>query len=261
MKRNVVIFICAWSALFGAWALANPPSGTIGITTGVISSDGAGNIRIAGGVPVTALDVNGTTTIRKSLDMANNRIINVSAPVAGTDAANKTYMDTLVADISSAMVKIWGQGRPNVSVLTVAGVCGDTSECYKDVNSSGSCNAGDIKIARSNKITTWDRSPSVCPAGWWVCSAAERDANGGTEGYGSCGSATRRIVSCDPPASNLDQLFVIAASTWAWVSDPATITTNAYYGRIIPTTGTYTDDATNRDEICAMMPVWCCASY
>ena len=259
MKGKLTILICAWSALFVAWVFANPPSGTIGITTGIISSDSAGKIGITTAIPVTALDINGTTTIRKSLTMVNNKIINLATPSALLDAANKAYTDAQIANIGSAMVKIWGQGRPNASVLTVAGVCGGVSECYKDVDASGSCNAGDIKIARSNKITTWDRSPSVCPANWWVCSAAERDVNGTTAGYGSCGSVTRRIVDCDPPATLLDELFVTAASAWAWVSDPSDNTTNAYYGRTIPTTGAYTNDATNSDEICAMLPVWCCS--
>jgi hypothetical protein len=261
MKRNVIIFICAWSILFFAWALADPPNGPVGETFGKIAVDTLGNVGIATNTPATLLDINGTTTIRKSLDMTGNRIINVATPTSSMDAVNKAYADTQMAAISSVATMLWGNGRPNVGVLTVLGVCGGTSECYKDMDASASCNIGDIKIARSDRISTWDRSPAVCPANWRVCSAAERDINGTGTGYGSCGSVTRRIITCDPPATLHDELFVIAASAWAWVSDPATDIVNSYYGRIIPTTGTYTDDVSNRDEICAMMPVWCCSSY
>src|SRR3989344_7514450 len=120
MSNKVFILILAWSGLLAAWTLASPPSGTPGATSGALFSSSSGNIGIKTSVPETTLDVNGTTTIRKSLDMANNRIMNVATPTATLDAANKAYVDAQIAGMTSSTTKIWSQGRPGTAVINAA---------------------------------------------------------------------------------------------------------------------------------------------
>lgn len=245
MPRKVFILILIGSAIFAAWTFASPPSGTPGTTLGALFGNSAGNVGIQTSSPVTALDVNGTTTIRKSLDITNNRIMNVSTPVADTDAANKTYVDTLIGSVSSTTVKIWGQGRPNTDVVTVANVCGGTSECYNDMNGSGSCNAGDMKIARSVRTATWDGAAAVCPAGWWVCPAGDR-------GTAACGSGSKNIIFCDVTTGTND----LSSNTadWGWIADTGTSTTleRGMISRVIA-------GAPVEQNTCHIIPVWCCA--
>ena len=241
MSNKVLILILMWSGILVAWTLASPPSGTPGATPAALFSDSAGNIGIKTTTPATLLDVNGTTTIRSSLDMTNNRIINVASPITDLDAVNKAYVD---AQISSTTVKLWGQGRPNTSVVTVAGVCGGTSECYKDVDAGGSCNTGDIKIARSVRTATWDGAQAVCPANWWVCSAANR-------GTAACGSGNKNIIFCDVTTGTND--LSPNTADWGWIADTGTSATleRGMISRVIA-------GAANEQNACHLLPVWCC---
>lgn len=50
---------------------------------------------LSGGTITGNLSVNGTTTLNNNLNMGNNVITNVGNPVAGTDALNKDYVDSL----------------------------------------------------------------------------------------------------------------------------------------------------------------------
>ena len=155
--RQLFILIIVWSALLGAWAFANPPEGTVGVTHGILSSDGMNNIGIATSTPMSDLDINGTTTIRKSLDMANNRIMNVATPTVTLDAANKAYVDAQIAEMTSSTTRIWSQGRPGTAVINVAG------ECTRTVSGKT------VKVSRSTRPVTWDNAQAACPTGWWVC--------------------------------------------------------------------------------------------
>lgn len=233
MSNKVFILILFWSGLLAAWTFASPPSGTPGNTFGALFSDSAGNIGIKTSIPTTALDVNGTTTIRKSLDMTNNRIINVATPTSSLDAANKAYVDAQIAGVTSSTTKIWGQGRPGTAVINTAG------ECTRVISGKT------VKISRSTRPASWDGAGAACPAGWWVCSAADR-------GAATCGSGNRAGVRCDIPNSSNDELFTLS-NTWGWVSDAGSVT-NREFGRLVLTAGTTTDDYS-----CTLIPVWCCS--
>ena len=102
MRKKAFILVGISSLCLAAWTLANPPAGTPGVSKGAIAADSAGNIGIGTVAPATLLDVNGTTTIRKTLDMTGNRIWNVATPTSSTDAANKAYVDLQIANISSS---------------------------------------------------------------------------------------------------------------------------------------------------------------
>jgi hypothetical protein len=227
--------------MLAAWTLASPPSGTPGATNGGLFGDSAGNIGIKTSTPATTLDVNGTTTIRKSLDMTSNRIINVATPTSSLDAVNKAYVDTQIASVSSSTMKVWGQGRTGTAIINDAG------ECTRLISGKT------VKISRSTRPTTWDNAAAACPAGWWVCSASDR-------GTAACGSGNRTYVECNqrqnPTPTYLDDIATWATTSgmpWGWVSN-AGATTNTAFGGMVTTAGVLQET-----YICDMMPVWCCS--
>ncbi len=239
----IISSILIATTLFSVWTLANPPSGAPGTTSGAISATSSAGI--------WSVTINGTTTIQKILDMTNNRIINVALPLLNADAVNKAYIDSQIANISSSTTRIWGEGRPGTA-LVAGTACSNTAECYRDMNSSGSCNAGDIKIARSSRPASWDGSSAACPSNWWICTASERDINGATVDYGICGSGSRNSAVCDIPASTNNEIFA-ATTNQSWVADTAT-TNNREFGRTVQVNGTALEN-----YICSLLPVWCCA--
>lgn len=234
MKRQLTTLIIIGSAFLGAWTLAAPPAGTIGASVRSLFTDATGNIGIKTSSPATLLDINGTTTIRKSLDMANNRILTVATPTIGLDAINKTYADTVIGSMGPA-IKLWGEGRPGASVVNANGECTNTI--------AGSV----IKVSRSTRVATWDGARAACPANWWVCSAAER-------GTLVCGNTSRNILYCNVPSST-DDLQTNTAN-WGWVSNTASTTTSLLWGKIkqAATGGTASDQ-----YMCNLLPVWCCS--
>lgn len=234
MKRQAIVLIIVWSGILAAGVFANPPSGTPGTTSGVLFSDNAGNIGIKTFIPATALDVNGTVTIRKSLNMANNRIINLIAPATSTDAASKAYTDAQTANMASSTMRLWGEGRPGTNITNAAGECTNT------------VNGAQIKVSRSSNTATWDGSRAACPANWWVCSATER-------GTGACASGvTRNAIYCNP--APVDEELTSVTNDWAWISDTAT--TNDRKGKI---TRTISGANTLEQYACSILPVWCCS--
>lgn len=243
MKKQLSIIIFVWVVALAGWTLASPPSGTIGTSVRSLFTDATGNVGIQTASPTTLLDINGTTTIRKSLDMAGNKIINVAAPTSGLDAVNKTYVDMVIGSMGPN-IKLWGEGRPGAAVMTPAGNCTSTL-------------AGPIiKISRSTRLATWDGAAAACPVGWWVCTAAER-------GTRACGTGGRNIMGCDTPESLNDDLVLYTGATIAWVSNTASstssdspVTTYPYWGKMAYITA---GNNTQNGLTCSLLPVWCCS--
>lgn len=233
MKRHTLILILVWSTLLVAWTFANPPNGTVGTTRGAIYGDSAGNIGIKTSTPATPLDVNGVMTIRKSLTVMNNRIINLLAGATSTDAVNKAYADAQTANMTSSTIKLWGAGRPGTAVITTAG------ECVTTVSET------QVKVSRSNNTATWDGARAACPANWWVCSALER-------GSQTCGTTAKSIIVCDPVPVN-EELFEIN-DNWGWISDTATAD-----DRKAKAARTVSGANTVEQYACSRAPVWCCS--
>ncbi len=242
MPNRVFILVLLFSGAFAALAFANPPSGAPGTTFGALFSNSAGNIGIKTSSPATLLDINGTTTIRKSLDMAGNRILNVAAPATSTDAVNKAYADAQTANMAtSTSPGLWGQGRPGATVVNALG------ECTPTVNGT------QIKTSRSGNTATWDGARAACPANWWVCSAAER-------GTASCGTGNRPVLRCDPANATNNELYYLTGSAveitdnWAWVSDAATSSDTRAKAASIASGAN-----TSEQYACNIAPVWCCS--
>lgn len=242
MPKTVFILVLIFSGFFAAWTFASPPTGTIGQTLGALFSNSSGDIGIRTSSPVTLLDVNGIVTIRKSLDMTNNRIINVAAPISAADGVNKAYVDAQAANMATTTaIGLWGQGRPGATVVNALGECTST------------INAAIAKISRSGNTATWDGARAACPANWWVCSAAER-------GTIACGSSNKPILFCDPANSSNNELYhltglgVELTGNWAWVSDTAT--TN---DRMAKAASIANGANTSEKYACNIAPVWCCS--
>lgn len=250
MKRNITAFVLIWSALFVVWAAANPPNGGAGAGTGKITADGSGNIGIATSTPMALLDVNGTTTIRKSLDMTVNKITNVAMPVAGTDAVPLPYISTQIAATSSSTTRLWGEGRPGSAVGSPG-----AGQCTHVVNGRT------IKISKSSYTATWDKAAAACPANWWVCTASERDYNDAGANFGVCpssGATISQITRCDGSyagdPTHYDNWYVPpqnAENNIVWVSD---VGSTAYTGSAVSTTG-----LASNESMCTIAPVWCCS--
>ena len=81
------------------------------------------------------VQTNGDTPMEGDLDMASNKIVNVAAPTATTDAANKSYVDTEIAAVDhsefiqrdgsvamTANLDMGGQSLANVANVTCAAV-------------------------------------------------------------------------------------------------------------------------------------------
>ena len=253
MKKQTSVIIFIWSAILIGWAFANPPSGTVGTTQGIITADASNNVGIATSTPATDLDINGTTTIRKSLNMTGGRILNVATPTAATDGVPLNYLSSQIATVSSSTTRLWGKGRPGATVENAAGQCTTT------------VGGRTVKISKSTFVANWDKSASACPAGWWVCTAAERDINGATANFGACptsGAVARQLVGCDPTYENpahYDNLYVPAIpdtvtfqTDIVWVADA---TATPHYGRAVSSVGGTVKD----DVMCVTAPVWCCS--
>lgn len=240
MKKQISIIIFVWASALAGWTLANPP-------TAKFFADSVNNIGIATSTPMSDLDVNGTTTIRKSLDMTANKIINVATPVAGTDGVPMSYISLYIGGVSSSTTRLWGEGRPGATVPSPA-----TGQCTNTVDGRT------IKISKSNYSATWDKAAAACPAGWWVCTAAERDLNGGA-GFGACpasGAVASPPQLCNPAytgATPFQDIYVPAASTdIVWVAD---VGTTAHIGKAVSAVGGAAAD----NALCIATRVWCCS--
>ena len=95
----------------GAITLAglNYPSSD-GATDQVLKTDGSGNLSFIGisalqGAGMQDLSDDTTPQLGGELDALNNKIVNLGAPTAGGDAANKTYVDNTVGNIDAAFIE------------------------------------------------------------------------------------------------------------------------------------------------------------
>jgi hypothetical protein len=155
--------------------------------------------------------------------------------------------------VNSSTTRVWGRGRPGATVVNAAGQCTTT------------VNGRTVKISKSSFVANWDKAASACPAGWWVCTAAERDINGTTAGFGSCptsGAIQSQLVGCDPTyanAAHYDNLYVPAIpdtvtfqTDIVWVADTGA---TAHVGKAVAASG----GAAKDDVMCIAAPVWCCS--
>lgn len=242
MPKTVFILVLIFSGFFAAWTFASPPSGTIGTSVRSLFTDASGNVGIKTATPATLLDVNGAITIRGALNIMNNFISNLATPITLNDAATKAYADEIMG--TNGNFHAWSTARPGTSVVRAAGECTKTTPI------------GTMKIARSNNAGQWDTAQSLCPQGWWMCSAADFDHDAGT-GYGSCAAGSignRYAITCELRVGGSwtddDMYPTLGGVNYAWIANQGTSQT---YGGVINNSG-----ALGQDYMCSALPVWCC---
>lgn len=120
-----------------------------------------------------------------NLDLYLNKIINLAAPTAASDAVTKKYVDDKITAPNNT--RLWGEGRPNVDVK------------------GNNCTNGTIKFDISSKSTHWGSAASVCKAGWWVCTVAER-------GDAACGASGAASKDCGGVNTNNSKIWVADSS-------------------------------------------------
>lgn len=139
----------------GAVSLAS----TLGVTGAITASGGVigdvtGNVTSVGASSLYDL------TVTNSLDMSNKVISNVATPVADTDAANKTYVDSIAQGIDA---------KASCLVATTA-----------NITLSGTQTIDGVAVTAGQRVLVKDQSSSaqngiyVCAAGGWSRST---DAN------------------------------------------------------------------------------------
>lgn len=112
----------------------------------------------------TALLRDGTSVVSADISFNSHKLLNVATPVAGTDAANKTYVDTAVTGLLDFKGSTDCSGNPNYPaaskgdayIVSVAGKIGGASGI--------SVNAGDMYFALADNAggtqaavgTSWD---------------------------------------------------------------------------------------------------------
>lgn len=136
----------------------------------------------------------------RNIDVSNTNIVNVATPIAGTDAANKSYVD---GQVSTNVVKTPGITAPKMCSFFVSNSNGSETPC-----SSGTCATQNIKgsCANSGSVTrSATGSYSFAPVGGFFSDFSTVNC---TASYSVCsGSGV-----CNPRVSNS-----ISSSTRAFV--------------------------------------------
>lgn len=215
-------------------------------------SSGGGQVIVAGNVGI------GTATPGAKLEVAGQIKITGGIPGASkvltSDAAGLATWETPVYGFPG---KLNGQGRPGVVLSNVAG------ECARVVGGNT------IKISRGLPPNEWGAAAGACPAGWWVCSAAER-------GAGTCGDISGEwtgyatLDHCRPDYRDGKGEYTRYTRN-AWAADVYT-SGGISRGTLIDIRGRTQDLGDDRDyrsgppvtyppatEFCNIYPTWCCA--
>ena len=239
MSNKIFVLILIWTLVGALWLWAapteNPPGGG-----GLIKwQKSAGRILISTSTRWAA------TTPTAIINFNSQIVTGVPDPIDTTDAVNKNYADQNYGGANTT--RLWGQGRVgNSDVINING------ECKTDTNRDGT---DDTKVSRSKYNATWDGAAAICPKGWWVCKASERDDNGATAGYGACGSGNHDYEWCDT-GGNADE-FALESDDNAWVSNQTSGTGLEWRRGMIISAGGSENNTSRRDK-CSIRRVWCC---
>jgi hypothetical protein len=128
---------------------------------------------------------------------------------------------------------LWGQGRPGAQAYGTI------------VNQACTSTSPGIYFGLSQVIATWNEAASACPAGTWVCTAAER-------GTSTCDTTRPDDPTCDYRLCDDSCANSLANAHLGWLSDAASgISTGEYQSE----NGTAPVGAAT----CTHLAVWCCS--
>lgn len=133
------------STTVGAGAVSIVASDTDASTTITVTSAGTGAAAVdieatTGGVTVTAGTNITLAPDSGTVDVSNKRITSVATPVSGTDAPNKTYVDSLGANAATAVY------ITNANYATTLGAGNATSDTLYIIDGSIDCGSVSITI-------------------------------------------------------------------------------------------------------------------
>jgi hypothetical protein len=193
-----------------AWASGVPPAAS------VLNYAAAAGLNIANGV-VVPLD-------QDAIPGADFRLV---------AAVSATHVVIDVLGYFADRHPLAGEGRPGTAVAGT-GPRPDVLELC--VGPTG------ISFGMSEQMAPWGETPAVCPAGYWVCSAAER-------GTAPC-AVHRTDTDCDARDCAHGCVDLLATNHVAWVADAADTSSGHYADEMGTDAGTF--------RSCLLFPAWCC---
>jgi hypothetical protein len=128
---------------------------------------------------------------------------------------------------------LWGEGRPGAARL--AGFLGYCS------------GPGNVVFGLSRASATWNEAASACPAGTWVCTAAQR-------GTSVC-DVFRPDTTCDGNNCDGDCLDSAHDNHVGWLADLDSDLTSVGSQGLATGENGFAGSA----AVCARIPVWCCS--
>lgn len=144
-----------------------------------------------------------------------------------TPAASAVEGEVRTVDASEAS-RLWGRGRPGTEVYIKPG---------------GACSNGSVKFGLSYGIAEWASAASACPAGYWVCTLAER----GTE---TCDTARPDSGVLDGRDCDRNPISWDEDDHLGWLADELGTSDGA--------TRYETSASVIPNPLCQALPVWCC---
>lgn len=172
--------------------VADAAAAVRGVTTETVASVDAKVSTLSGTVTTHGTDIDslktvagkailkdGTVAMAANLDLGNNKIVNVKAPEADTDAANKKYVD-------DAKAAILGGAEAGVTVNSVNTQASNNAAAITDINTA----IGDLRDAIESEFQAADAMVYMGT----VASEADLDAKAATAEIGHTYKATAEFV-------------------------------------------------------------------
>jgi hypothetical protein len=140
---------------------------------------------------------------------------------------------------------LWGEGRPNAAAYGYfSGVEGAELPC------STTSGFWTVYFKLSEMAVPWYSAPAACPAGTWVCTAAER---------GSIACDTLRPDTSGPSACDYLDCGLVCKDASADAHPGWLAEATSAFQILSAQFQTEAGNAPATDYTCELLPVWCCS--